>query len=624
MTTEKIKAIFDDFVKNSLNDSAETSAFVKYAEGVAQEMVPIVNSYNLKDSDIEFGYFCAYFHKANKVFGISATTDSDLFGTDDIPGGLGETSYVPDALLTGTFPENAEEYRPIFRTVIESFESVAQPDITDPRVGTFVHLLRDSIFLYRERIARNERVDGVRSVNDVLSPAVINKISYGFPILPEDVVTEADKYAEHLASFLSVVYVATKDIIEDNSYFTDLCATVAILDRKSAEYIGKLTEKVKKHLETRESIVAYRNFETVKRFRFPLGIKIAGIIIALIALAGLALMGISMNKVSRLPEWKAIKETGRTNEFFKNSFSIVFGRKELSFSTNYDSSVKLSLLGIDSLCQTGKPISAINTLVERLKENSNDLDSAAMLMDLSMRYGFYDIAVSCFNTFLADKEATPEDVDRINGYLDKLDEYYLTYDTVEEIIHETPYDKTKDDFGAYISSISGQIGDLLNKQGYDRETVYENLLPMATSESEVEKYSQKLAEINPYNVFPLYTLAASYRRTGRIEEALSTIAKAYKINSEDPDLLRIYGTIETVVGNKEKALEYSKAAYDLFPDGEYIAEAYLIALTENGQKAEAEALFTQLQGKHEFEPDFAKYRNGELSAYDYYVEKEDK
>lgn len=608
MNTERIKTVFDEFVRTNLSPSEETDAFVKYADGVATEMFPVVNSFNLKESDIEFGYFCAYFHKIGQFE--SLDTESLLFSEE--------------GFLYKAFPEDYADYAPILREVINNCDSVSQPDIKSQRTGTFVHLLRDSVFLYRARIAHRELCENPPVIHDTLSNTVIDKINYLSPILDEDVVTDADRYADSLESFLSVVFVASKDIIEDNNYFADLCEKVEVTDKKTAERLNRLKSNVSKFLLSRENIVSYRFRDVVERFRIPLGIKIAGILILLITAAGIAFMVMSMSKVSKLPEWQAIKQTGKAGDFFGNPLKMIFGdEKSNIFSTDFDTKVERSLLGTYALCEAGKPISSMNGLIKKLQSDAGDLDAAILLMDLTMRYGYYDAAISYFNAFLAGKNADGDDVDRINAYLNRLDSIYATYEAVEEIMHNTTVGADSDDISAYRTAVAKSLDELLLKPDYDKETVYEYLLPLTDNLPDFEKIAQKITELNPYNVYPLFRLAIAYRSSGRQAEALATIEKAYKINSEDSDLLRAYSSIETVAGNKAKAVELARTAYNASPEGDYVAEAYLIALVENGQRADAETLYNQLKSTHEFEEDFLNYWSGTLSAYDYYVEKED-
>ncbi len=608
METDRIKSIFDDFIQQNLSLFSNVSEFTEYCNGVAESIVPVVKSFNLNLSDEEFSYFCAFFHKIDEIDGIGESV-----------------FYGPGGLIAKAFPENCSNYEVIYHDVALNRKKAEQPQITDRRTGTFVHLLRDAIFLYNAKIENNRILsESAKTITDTLSPEVARKITYNFPVLAEDVVTEADAFAQKINAFQSVVFIKSKDIVEDNDYFTNLCNSATISDSKTNAVISGLKETVSGFLAQRENITAYHTPETVKRFSFPLAIKLTGIAFLLLAVVGMFFMCKSMVSLSKEPAWQALKETGRAKSLFGNPFEMVFGDSTGTFSTDFDSNVSNSFIGVWALCETGKPVTAMNSLIERLQKYPGDSEAALLLIDLCMRYGYYDYFNSIFNTYLADREADSNDVARVNRYCERLDSMDMTIEEIERVFLEDPYDSSKEDISVYRARIVKQLSELLKNKEYDTEVLCEYLLMLSETLEDCRKYSEKENEAAPYVAYPLVRLAIVYRTYGYQAEAVETIEKAYKFNTENSDVLRAYATIEMVGGKPDKALELAEQAYTYDPEGDYIAETYLIALCENGRRGDASVILEQLKSQGRvFEDDFLSYWNGALSILDYYIEKEE-
>ena len=73
-------------------------------------------------------------------------------------------------------------------------------------------------------------------------------------------------------------------------------------------------------------------------------------------------------------------------------------------------------------------------------------------------------------------------------------------------------------------------------------------------------------------------------------------------------------------GNLDLALSYAQKAYEMYPEGEYVADTYIIALFANGQQEEAEALTQDLEDAgYYFDDDFYTFLSGELTLEEYYI-----
>ena len=78
--------------------------------------------------------------------------------------------------------------------------------------------------------------------------------------------------------------------------------------------------------------------------------------------------------------------------------------------------------------------------------------------------------------------------------------------------------------------------------------------------------------------------------------------------------------MELTEGNLDEALSYAQKAYEMYPEGEYVADTYIIALAANGQQEEAETLTQELENAgYYFDDEFYAILNGELTLEEYYI-----
>ena len=79
--------------------------------------------------------------------------------------------------------------------------------------------------------------------------------------------------------------------------------------------------------------------------------------------------------------------------------------------------------------------------------------------------------------------------------------------------------------------------------------------------------------------------------------------------------------LKMLEGDLESGRNLAKEAYDMNPDGNYIKETYLIALSQSGMKAEAEKLQEEIIKKDgALDEDTVMLLNGDITLENYYVE----
>lgn len=105
-----------------------------------------------------------------------------------------------------------------------------------------------------------------------------------------------------------------------------------------------------------------------------------------------------------------------------------------------------------------------------------------------------------------------------------------------------------------------------------------------------------------------------------MEQARQILEEIYAVNKEDYSVLRSYATLELVEGNLEKGLDYASQAYEMYEDGDYVIDTYLVALAANGRADEAKELVKEYEDRdYIFDDDFYDFLDGNMTLEDYYI-----
>lgn len=279
------------------------------------------------------------------------------------------------------------------------------------------------------------------------------------------------------------------------------------------------------------------------------------------------------------------------------------------------------------MADTGMVVTALDSMVDALEEDPDNVSMAIALTDVAMKYSYPDYAAYAIDSYLAGKNVSDEVYDRISGYIDKLDIYYNTYDVVDEVwnvfgdeVEALGNDATEDDYAELLQTCHDEIELYLGMEEFDQAFLYYDLAYVCQDTEERIQHLKDCIAIDPYYFDANAQLGTYYRRQGDLEEARKILENSYAVNREVYSVLRSLATLELVEGNLELGLEYAKNAYDIYSEGEYVVDTYLVALMANGQMEEAETLIRQYEDEgYLFDDDFYAFQMGDMTLEEYYI-----
>ena len=272
----------------------------------------------------------------------------------------------------------------------------------------------------------------------------------------------------------------------------------------------------------------------------------------------------------------------------------------------------------ESRISHGETSAAINDLYLVAEAHPNSIPVMVKLVELSMDNGYYDTAGYIIDTYISGKEVSEEDYNMIDRYYPKLENYYNTMSSIDTIMTEAPNQDTLDK--AYYDYVRSHIESLLFTDGQDDAYLCYTLSMIAGDTTSTLDYLQQCYEIDPECFDVRAQLGIVLRRIGRLDEARSMIEEALAKDKEDTNALRAMATIAMVENDLQGGLEAAEAAYTLYPDGLYVRETYLIALSMNQRNDQAEVIREEMEAADILiEQDTQQLLNGEITLQDYYI-----
>lgn len=273
-----------------------------------------------------------------------------------------------------------------------------------------------------------------------------------------------------------------------------------------------------------------------------------------------------------------------------------------------------------SMAGEGYIITVLDNLLDILEENPQNKNLAIRLADLGMEYAYYDYAAYSIDNYLAGKEVSDSEYDKLTSYIRKLDAYYATYDLYEEI-GEKLFSNASDieDVTGVLEEFRRELSGYIGEGEYDQALPYYYLGYMSTDEQERISYLQECINLNPYFYDAQAQIATYYRRNGELEKARRQLEEIYQVNKEDYAVLRSYATLELVEGNLAQGLDYASQAYEIYPEGEYVIDTYIVALAANGMMEEAQILVEQYAKDYMFDEDLYHFLDGDITLEEYYI-----
>lgn len=279
------------------------------------------------------------------------------------------------------------------------------------------------------------------------------------------------------------------------------------------------------------------------------------------------------------------------------------------------------------LADIGMVETALDGMVDALEADPENTDLAIALSDVAMKYSYPDYAAYAIDTYLAGKNVSDEDYERITGYFDKLDVYYETADkiaesweTLNEGIEALGEEASDEDYAALIRQCHDEIAECLGDENYDQALINYDLAYICQDKEERVEHLWDCVSCDENYFDAQAQLGTYYRRAGDLEEAREILEAVYDRNKEAYPVLRSLATLELCEGNLELGLSYAENAYELYADGDYVTDTYLIALMANGETEKAETLIREWEDKgYVFDDDFYSFQMGDMTLEEYYI-----
>lgn len=378
--------------------------------------------------------------------------------------------------------------------------------------------------------------------------------------------------------------------------------------------------------ENPQSVLCKDCREEYIKLRVPPAMKIAGIGVAAVVVLSLAVFGVNIMRF----------RTALGEDFDLSSYMDDRSEEESTETnhekTNTDSDLEEAQQTInDFMCQSyvrladeGMIVSSLDSMLEELEKNPDNIQMAITLTDVAMKYSYPDYAAYAIDSYLVDQYVSDEEYDRITGYIEELEKYYDTVDMVNlywemasELYEEEDIEiDVEEIFQEYHDNLMSDLGN----NYYDQALLYYDLYYACMDEEEQIQHLKDCVAINPYNFDAQAQLAVYYRSNGEFDQARKILEESYAVNHEDYTLLRAYATLELVEGNLAKGLSYAESAYEIYPEGTYVTDTYLIALMANDKTEEAEELIKEWEDNgYIFDDDFYAFQKGDLTLKEYYT-----
>jgi tetratricopeptide (TPR) repeat protein len=267
----------------------------------------------------------------------------------------------------------------------------------------------------------------------------------------------------------------------------------------------------------------------------------------------------------------------------------------------------------------GETSLALNDLYELAEKHNYSIPIMIKTIELSMEYGYYDMAGYLYDTYLIGRELSDSEYNKVDQYYTRLESYYKTYDSVDQIVTTvTSMNLTQEQMNIEMKQ---RLQQLLNESGQDYAYVYYYLGVLEDDRERSLSYLLKTYDLDPEFQDIRVQLGVAYRRMGDYKTAKQYNEEALQRNKLDSGALRSAAILAMLEGDLTRGLNYAEEAYQAYPDGVYVRETYLIALSLNDKDAEAEAIEKEMQSLNEtVEDETNRLIDGEITLEEYYVE----
>lgn len=267
----------------------------------------------------------------------------------------------------------------------------------------------------------------------------------------------------------------------------------------------------------------------------------------------------------------------------------------------------------------GETSAAIEDLYKLSEEHTKSIDIVIKTIDLSMENGYYDIAGYVYDNYLTGMSVVEPAYSRMNSYVGQLQKYYATSSAIEQIINENSSSQEYDDIN--YNAVITDLEAMLKKPEQDYAVIHYYLGIFAGYDAETAKNELKQSyDINPELYDVRVQLGVMYRQLGEYEKTKQLNLEALNKDKSDSGALRSAAIIQMLEGDLEGGAATAKKAYEAYPDGLYIRETYLIALSQNKQEEEAQTIENEITtAGMTLDAEILQLLDGNMTLEDYYV-----
>ena len=267
----------------------------------------------------------------------------------------------------------------------------------------------------------------------------------------------------------------------------------------------------------------------------------------------------------------------------------------------------------------GDIVEAIQGLHTVVEQYPGSVPVAVRLTDIAMEGGFYDDASYVISNNLSGKKIEANTVARLNRYIDKLDRFFHTYDTVQNMQSQLEEAKSKEEV---LQTGYDYLNQLLSDPEQDKALVYYYMSMFAGDAGQARSCLENSIQEDDNMLDAKVQLATLSRRQGDLQYAENCYNQVLLADKTYSSASRGLAIIRLLEGKKEEGLNLVSYAYEQNPEGDYVWETYLIALKENAKNTDADALVKEYVSKgNELDADIKSYLDGNLSLHDYYIDE---
>ncbi len=267
----------------------------------------------------------------------------------------------------------------------------------------------------------------------------------------------------------------------------------------------------------------------------------------------------------------------------------------------------------------GETSTAILDLYNLSSKHQNSLKVVTKTIDLSMKYGYYDVAAYEMDNYLAGMNLDTSTYSRMSTYAAQLKKYYKTRNAIDAIMKDKtdPNDPNSADYTAITTSLK----ELLKLSGQDDAVIHYYLSFVSGNDIESAKNElQQCYDMNPECFDVRVQLGVMYRQLGDYEKTKELNQEALRKDKSDSEALRSAAVVQMLEGDIKGGVSTAKKAYEADPDGIYIRDTYLISLTLDNQKEAAQKIQDEITAKGgTLDTDTIQLLNGNISLHDFYV-----